>query len=47
MQRWTAILIVLVVTYTVVAHIAWSSASADLKDVTSRIKSGSSAAGAP
>jgi type IV/VI secretion system ImpK/VasF family protein len=45
-QRWAAILVLLVVTYTVVAHIAWSRASADLKDVTTRIKAGSTA-GAP
>jgi type IV/VI secretion system ImpK/VasF family protein len=45
-QRWAAILVFLVVSYTVVAHIAWSRASADLKDVTTRIKS-DAAAGAP
>ena len=45
-QRWAAILVFLLVSYTVVAHIAWSSASADLKDVTTRIKSDASA-GAP
>jgi len=44
-QRWAAILVFLVVSYTVVAHIAWSRASADLKDVTTRIKSGSAAGG--
>jgi type IV/VI secretion system ImpK/VasF family protein len=38
-QRWTAILVLLVVTYTVIAHLAWTRASADLKDVTGRIKS--------
>jgi type IV/VI secretion system ImpK/VasF family protein len=45
MQRWAAILIFLIVSYTVVAHVAWSRVSADLKDVTSRIKSGSSTQG--
>ena len=45
-QRWAAILVFLLVSYTVVAHIAWSRASADLKDVTTRIKS-DAPAGAP
>ena len=45
-QRWAVILAILVVTYTVVAHVAWSRASSDLKDVTTRIKS-STSAGAP
>ena len=39
-QRWAAILVFLVVGYTVVAHLAWSRVSADLKDVTDRIRSG-------
>jgi type VI protein secretion system component VasF len=42
-QRWTAILLVLLIGYTVIAHIAWNSVSADLKDVTARIKSGMTA----
>jgi type IV/VI secretion system ImpK/VasF family protein len=42
-QRWAAILIFLVISYTVIAHIAWSRVSADLKDVTARIKSSSPA----
>ena len=46
MQRWAAILVILVVTYAAVAHVAWSRASADLKDVTTRIKANSTA-GAP
>jgi len=46
-QRWAAILAFLMVSYTVVAHIAWNRVSADLKDVTTRIKSGSPVAGAP
>ena len=41
-QRWAAILAFLIVTYTVVAHVAWSRASSDLKDVTSRIKASTS-----
>ena len=44
-QRWAAILVFLVVSYTVVAHLAWSSVSADLKDVTDRIIAGSTTAG--
>ena len=42
-QRWAAILFFLVVSYTVIAHIAWNRVSADLKDVTARIKSGNTA----
>ncbi|HEU4995544.1 MAG TPA: DotU family type IV/VI secretion system protein [Gemmatimonadaceae bacterium] len=38
-QRWAAILAVLATIYFVVAHVAWSSSSSDLRDVTSRIKS--------
>lgn len=47
LQRWVAIVVFLVVSYTVIAHIAWSRASADLKDVTARIQStgGGAAAG--
>jgi type IV/VI secretion system ImpK/VasF family protein len=44
-QRWAAILIFLVVGYTTIAHIAWSRVSADLRDVTDRIKAGSTAGG--
>jgi type IV/VI secretion system ImpK/VasF family protein len=44
-QRWAAILIFLVVGYTTIAHIAWSRVSADLKDVTDRIKAGSTTGG--
>jgi type IV/VI secretion system ImpK/VasF family protein len=44
-QRWAAILILLIVSYTVIAHVAWNRASADLKDVTARIKSGGATAG--
>ena len=40
LQRWAAIVVFLVVSYTIVAHVAWSRASADLQDVTARIKSG-------
>jgi ammonia channel protein AmtB len=42
-QRWAAILLFLLISYTVIAHIAWNRVSADLKDVTARIKSGSTA----
>lgn len=38
-QRWAAILAVLATTYFVVAHVAWSNSSSDLRDVTARIKS--------
>lgn len=38
-QRWAAILVFLVASYTVVAHFAWTRVSADLEDVTARIKS--------
>ncbi len=36
-QRWAAILAVVIVSYSVVAHVTWSRVSADLKDVTTRI----------
>ena len=36
-QRWAAILAFVAVSYTVIAHVAWSRVSADLKDVTGRI----------
>lgn len=42
-QRWAAILLFLVITYTLIAHVAWNRVAADLKDVTARIKSGSTA----
>jgi len=38
-QRWAAILLIIALGYTVIAHVAWSRVSADLQDVTSRIKS--------
>jgi type VI secretion system protein ImpK len=38
-QRWAAILVFLVASYTLVAHFAWTRVSADLEDVTARIKS--------
>lgn len=44
-QRWAAILVFLVVSYTVIAHLAWSRVSADLKDVTDRIIAGSTTTG--
>lgn len=44
-QRWAAILVFLMVGYTVVAHLAWSRVSSDLADVTSRIIVDSAAAG--
>jgi type IV/VI secretion system ImpK/VasF family protein len=40
-QRWTAILVLLAAGYVAVAHFAWNRVSADLRDVTSRIKAGS------
>lgn len=36
-QRWAAILAFVAVSYIVIAHVAWSRLSADLKDVTGRI----------
>jgi len=44
-QRWAAILLFVVVSYSVIAHVTWSRVSADLKDVTSRILSGDSSSG--
>jgi len=38
-QRWAAILLIIALGYTIIAHVAWSRVSADLQDVTSRIKS--------
>ena len=46
-QRWAAILVFLLVSYTVVAHVAWTRASADLRDITTRIKAGATIAGDP
>ena len=43
-QRWAAILAFLILSYTAIAHIAWSRVSADLRDVTGRIKATSTAA---
>ena len=37
-QRWAAILVFLVASYTVIAHVAWTRVSADLEDVTAHIK---------
>lgn len=36
-RRWAAILAILVVGYTLVAHVAWNGVAADLADVTGRI----------
>ena len=44
-QRWAAILFFLVTAYTLIAHVAWNRGSADLKDVTARIRAGSTTAG--
>lgn len=41
-QRWAAILAFVAVSYAVIAHVAWNSVSADLKDVTGRIVADSS-----
>jgi type IV/VI secretion system ImpK/VasF family protein len=46
LQRWAAILVFLVLGYTVLAHYAWNRVSADLKDVTERIRAASSTSGA-
>ena len=46
LQRWAAILVFLVLGYTVLAHYAWNRVSADLKDVTERIRAASSTTGA-
>jgi type IV/VI secretion system ImpK/VasF family protein len=45
-QRWAAILVFLVLGYTVLAHYTWNRVSADLKDVTERIRAASSNSGA-
>jgi type VI secretion system protein ImpK len=37
-QRWVAVLVVVLIAYTVLAHVAWNRASADLRDVTSRVE---------
>ena len=46
-QRWAAILILIVLGYTALAHYAWNRVSADLKDVTERIRAASSTSAAP
>lgn len=46
LQRWAAILVFLALGYTVLAHYAWNRVSADLKDVTERIRAASSTTGA-
>jgi type IV/VI secretion system ImpK/VasF family protein len=46
-QRWAALLVLLIVTYVVTAHIAWGQVSSDIKDLTTRIVSSSAAQGAP
>lgn len=46
LQRWAAILVFMVLGYTVLAHYAWNRVSADLKDVTERIRAASSTTGA-
>lgn len=46
LQRWAAILIFMMLGYTVLAHYAWNRVSADLKDVTERIRAASSTSGA-
>ena len=46
-QRWGAILLFLLVSYAVVAHVAWTQASADLRDITARIKASAAVAGDP
>lgn len=38
-QRWVAVLVSVLIAYTVLAHIAWNRASADLQDVTARVES--------
>jgi type VI secretion system protein ImpK len=42
-QRWIAVMIVVLVGYTVLAHLAWNRASADLRDVTARVEATNSA----
>lgn len=37
-QRWVAVLVAVMIGYTVLAHIAWNRASADLRDVTARVE---------
>jgi type IV/VI secretion system ImpK/VasF family protein len=44
-QRWTAILIFIVVSYAVAAHLAWDRVSDDLDDVTGRIRAASTDTG--
>ena len=37
-QQWAAILVLLLVGYTVIAHMAWRNVSADLKDIAARVE---------
>jgi len=37
-QQWAAILVLLLVGYTVVSHLAWKKVSADLKDIAGRVE---------
>jgi type VI secretion system protein ImpK len=37
-QQWAAILVLILVGYTVVAHLAWKKVSADLKDIAARVE---------
>jgi type VI secretion system protein ImpK len=37
-QRWVAVLVAVLIGYTVLAHLAWNRASADLRDVTARVE---------
>lgn len=37
-QRWVGVLILVLVGYTVLAHLAWNRASAELQDVTARVE---------
>jgi type IV/VI secretion system ImpK/VasF family protein len=46
-QRWAAILVLLMLGYTVLAHYAWNRVSADLRDVTERIRAASSTSSVP
>jgi type VI secretion system protein ImpK len=41
-QRWNVVLAVIVVAYTVIAHLAWNRASSELRDVTARVEATSS-----
>jgi type IV/VI secretion system ImpK/VasF family protein len=46
-QRWAAVLVILLASYVVVAHFAWSRMAADLQDLTARIAVSSTGRGAP